>query len=126
MSDMRLIDAEALINVLCARLCSIDNGRTMRQAAIPVADGMRIMELEYCIGLIQCADIIDAVPVVRCKDCVGSSLWNDKLICERISNAMDGYYHGTVEVVNPDDYCSRGIRQTAKPCGAMMDGGAEG
>lgn len=62
MPDVRLIDANALINVLHAKLCRIDNGRTMRQAAIPVADGMRIMELEYCIGLIQCADIIDAVP----------------------------------------------------------------
>ena len=65
MADVRLIDANALVNVLCEKLRSIDNGRTMRQAAISVADGMRIMELEYCIGLIQCADIIDAVPVVH-------------------------------------------------------------
>ena len=69
MADVRLIDANALVNVLCEKLRSIDNGRTMRQAAISVADGMRIMELEYCIGLIQCADIIDAVPVVRCREC---------------------------------------------------------
>lgn len=102
MAELRMIDANALINVLHAKLCSIDNGRTMRQAAIPVADGMRIMELEYCIGLIQCADIIDAVPVVRCWECDQYT----PTICHRV---------GTV--VKPFDYCSYG-----KP---KMDGGAE-
>lgn len=53
--------------------------------------------------------------VVRCKECVGCSRWNDQLVCSRISGVMDGYYHGTVDVVKPDDYCSHGIRETAKP-----------
>lgn len=59
--------------------------------------------------------------LVRCGECVCSSNWNDQLICSRISEVMDGYYHGTIEIVKPDDYCSRGIRQRAKP----LDGGAE-
>lgn len=44
------------------------------------------------------------VKVIRCKDCVyyrGGE-------CERISYVMDGYYHGTEEVKNKDDFCSRG------------------
>ena len=66
---------------------------------------------------------IDAVPVVRCKECVCSSRLDDQLICSRISEVMDGYYHGTVDVVKPDDYCSHGIRETAKPLDVKM--GAE-
>lgn len=103
MADVRLIDANALINVLHAKLCSIDNGRTMRQAAIPVADGMRIMELEYCIGLIQCADIIDAVPVVRCREC------KYKNIPKCCPYQINGFK------VENDWYC---------PMGVKMDGGA--
>ena len=107
MAEKRLIDANALINVLHAKLCSIDNGRTMMQAAIPVADGMRIMELEYCIGLIQCADIIDAVPVVRCRECkYARPLVQDEYVecimwCR--GSQVDGFCH----------------------MGAKMDGGAE-
>lgn len=70
---------------------------------------------------IQNAPTIDAVPVVRCKDCVAVSVCNDELVCSRISEVMDGYYHGTVEIVKPDDYCSKGIRRSC----AKMDGGAE-
>ena len=104
MSDVRLIDANALVNVLCEKLRSIDNGRTMRQAAISVADGMRIMELEYCIGLIQCADIIDAVPVVH-----GYWLYGDEYAghhdvdCSVCGESARTYY----------DYCPN--------CGAKMD-----
>lgn len=59
--------------------------------------------------------------LVRCKDCVCSSMCDDQLICSRIADVMDGYYRGTAEVVKPDDYCSHGIRQKAKP----LYGGAE-
>lgn len=105
MADVRLIDANALVNVLCEKLRSIDNGRTMRQAAISVADGMRIMELEYCIGLIQCADIIDAVPVVRCREC----FYKDIPKC--CPYQINGF-----EVVS-NWYCPMGVRK--------MDGGAD-
>lgn len=59
--------------------------------------------------------------VVRCKECVCCSRWNDQLVCSRISGVMDGYYHGTADVVKPDGYCSHGIRKTAKPIDARMD-----
>ena len=59
---------------------------------------------------------VDAVEVVRCEDCVCVSVWNDELVCERISNVMNGYYHGTVDVVKPDDYCSHGVRKKAVRC----------
>lgn len=105
MHDKRLIDANALINVLHAKLCSIDNGRTMMQAAIPVADGMRIMELEYCIGLIQCADIIDAVEVVHAKWVWTQRGWCCSACCKP----------SLIEAVAFAKWCPR--------CGAKMDGG---
>lgn len=66
---------------------------------------------------------LEPVPVVRCKECVCSSRLDDQLVCSRISEVMYGYYHGTVDVVKPDDYCSHGIRETAKPIDVKM--GAE-
>lgn len=128
-NDVRLIDANALINVLCAKLRSIDNGRIMRQAAIPVADGMRIMELEYCIGLIQCADIIDAVPVVHAKWEIVHGMINPKYSGrKRCTRCGD---------ISPNDMCCREMLTDYCPnCGAKMDakdmdvptkdGGAEG
>ena len=55
---------------------------------------------------------VDAVPVVRCKDC--EHYRNG--ICEKIEYIMDGYYHGTFDVKRPDDFCSYGVK---------MDGGTE-
>lgn len=75
------------------------------------------------IGEVSNALTIDAVPVVRCKECVCSSRLDDQLVCSRIIEVMDRYYHGTVDVVKPDDYCSHGIRKTAKPLDVKM--GAE-
>jgi hypothetical protein len=71
---------------------------------------------------IEAAPTIDAVPVVRCKDCVCVSGLNDDLICSRIRDVMDGYYHGTVDIVKPDDYCSYGKRRVAKCKGAVENG----
>lgn len=103
---MRLIDADRLYDWIC------DMTSSARHTVISVTNALECIE-----G----SPTIDAEPVVRCNECVCCSMWNDQLICSRISNVMDGYYHGTVEVVNPDDYCSRGVRQKAKPCGAKMD-----
>ena len=63
--------------------------------------------------VVRAAPVVDAEPV-RCDECVCCSMCGDQLICSRIADVMDGYYRGTVEVVNPDDYCSKGIRRTAK------------
>lgn len=68
------------------------------------------------------APSIDAVPVVRCKECVCCTIWDDRLICSRISGIADDYYVGSADVVKPEDYCSFGIRQRAMPLDAKTDG----
>lgn len=106
----RLIDANALHAKLEARSRNIDNGRTYAGVSIPRDDGVRLDEIEHGIELVENAPIIDAVEVVRCRECKYCMLWNDMPTCERIANVMDGYYHGTVDVVEPDDFCSHGER----------------
>lgn len=63
------------------------------------------------------APTVDAVPVVRCKDCVNwdeeyssgrKSLGNYRCICHEWSNEEDGFYRYTAE----DDYCSYGERRS--------------
>lgn len=103
MPDMRLIDANAAD---VERICCYYGGNC---------------DIEDVKEWLDEHPTIDAVPVVRCRECVCCSMWNDQLICSRISDVMHGYYHGTIEVVTPDDYCSHGIRQRAKP----LDGGVE-
>ena len=108
---MRIIDADALLERL-----------EMLRWNYSLKAGYRDAMTD-AIGEASNALTIDAVPVVRCKECVCCSRWNDQLVCSRISEVMDGYYHGTVDVVKPDDYCSHGIRETAKPIDVKM--GAE-
>ena len=60
--------------------------------------------------VVRKAPKVDAVEVVRCKDC--KDYRNG--ICGKIEYIMDGYYHGTFEEKRPDDFCSYGEK---------MDGG---
>lgn len=94
---MRLIDADAL----GVGLCSKD-----------------ILPADYCAGwnglirLLENAPTVDAVPVVRCRDCKyyksGELLYPNKF-CFRLKhpteNRVIGYNFG------PDDFCSYGERR---------------
>ena len=100
---MRLIDADAVVE------------RLQRRSDMFHFDKRYVEAIRDAIGEVLTAPALDAVPVVRCEECVCCTMWNDQLICSRIRDVMDGYYHGTAEVVNPDDYCSRGKRRMAKP-----------
>ena len=93
---MRLIDAEAVYKIL--ESCEI------RKATIgnPLTD----WEYGYTCGIeraeseIECATTVDAVPVIRCKDCV----WNREK--EWVDCYMSGM-HGR----NINNFCSRGERK---------------
>lgn len=56
-------------------------------------------------GGIDRMPVVDAVPVVRCKDCEEYIPWLDGKICGLI-----GSYFGNTK---PNDFCSRGIRKKA-------------
>ena len=92
---MRLIDADAVYKIL--ESCEI------RKATIgnPLTD----WEYGYTCGIeraeseIECATTVDAVPVIRCKDCKWYE-FDEKLHC--------GLPHG---VRLKDDYCSDAERK---------------
>lgn len=83
---MRLIDADKLLNDgIRVRCCFNDDGLIM----VPMRDVRKS---------IQNAPTVDAVEVVRCKDCKGMN--EDKFCC-----AWEGF-------VRDDDFCSYGERKT--------------
>ena len=88
---MRLIDADALVSAL-------NNGRLKEQTgrAVPFNAGVA-----FALTMVEYAQTIDAVPVIRCKDCKCWTEWsNGTGSCSRF--ALD--WIGT----DADDFCSMG------------------
>ena len=87
---MRLIDADALIQ--------------KRSHAKAYAPEMYVIGQGYVMD----APTIDAVPVVRCRECKShGTLKSGELFCGKIKTGIYGYYH----TVKADDYCSYGERK---------------
>ena len=85
---MRLIDADALASAL-------NNGRLEEQTgrAVPFNAGVA-----FALTMVEYAPTIDAVPVVRCKDC---KYWGKiGTVCRKLDNVM--FWYGT----DSTDYCS--------------------
>ena len=61
---------------------------------------------EDVIMMIKTAPTVDAVPVVRCKDCVNGTVFVDKQGAEYVDCVLDDY-----SVRKPTDYCSYGKRK---------------
>lgn len=108
MAYVRLIDANALIEKLHQKIRRIDNGRSFRGETMTVDDGMRLMELEYCIGLVQCADVIDAVPAAHGR-------WKPDMYFDQHVMRCTVCNHGFVEGHRAErfSFCPH--------CGAKMD-----
>ena len=91
---MRLIDADALQRRICGAKCEC--------------------EYEDCGNEGDCgydhfisnSPTINAVPVVRCKDCVNGTVFVNKQGAEYVDCVLDDY-----SVRKPTDYCSYGKRK---------------
>ena len=57
-------------------------------------------------SILHSAKPIDAVPVVRCKDCVNGTVFVNKQGAEYVDCVLDDY-----SVRKPTDYCSYGERK---------------
>lgn len=108
MADVRLINADVLLCKLNRKIGKIENGHSSRRESMPVTEGMRIMELEYCIGLVQCEPVIDAVPVVRCFECANRG---DKCKCPMCFDESDGIDFYQVDNTDDDGFCHYGERK---------------
>ena len=62
------------------------------------------LSCEECV--VNDAPTVDAVPVVRCKDCVNGTVFVNKQVAEYVDCVVDDY-----SVRKPTDYCSYGERK---------------
>lgn len=106
-NEKRLIDANAVIK-------DIDN--YYHNSVFPHPGTTWLRGLELAVGLLLKTPTVDAVEVVRCKDCRHSMLWRkpmDSVIGEcfiRKMNSDDEQFC----MVGADDFCSYGERRTDK------------
>jgi hypothetical protein len=108
MADRRLIDANALeasFEKNCSGECDNCEHYRIHHASFAKWE-------MYC-GLIRKAPAIDAVEVVRCRECMN---WQKDWECTR-GKPGDHYCTMIDLVTEPDFYCKHGVK---------MDGGAEG
>ena len=101
---MRLKDADALVKHLCEDVALKHfYGRTMEHA---------VRNLHYLCEFIDNAPTVDAVPVVRCKDCkyFGTTKFFDATIalCKKQRSAKTEM---EVHVTPPDWFCADGERR---------------
>ena len=89
---MRLIDADRLSEAI------YDN--------VPAPYEDASWAKENCLAEIDMAPTVDAVPVVRCKDCVNGTVFVNKQGAEYVDCVLDDY-----SVRKPTDYCSYGERK---------------
>ena len=95
-NEKRLIDANALI-----RLCEL-----FKKKGDPSEDCVTAMDL--CIALFKQADTVDAVEVVRCKDCKNYG-WEQEP-CHGRTQRFCRLHKGLV-VVDRETFCSYGERK---------------
>lgn len=95
------------------------------------ADALRDMFLKECCGecdvcvercqesgecmLVVAAPTIDAVPVVRCKDCKNRGTSYDCPFRRLVFTEAEGYHYEDVTL--DDSFCSFGERKEDAPCG---------
>lgn len=105
---MRLIDADAMKRYIdCGHL------RSPTETCFSELDVVRMLDRQ---------PTIDAVEVVRCKDCVHAGAFPNAYAERRFEGGMncylcrgdDGYGIANVSVVYPDGYCDDGVRREQK------------
>ena len=95
---MRIIDADAMMRVYQEVLCN----------HVSCIECSFFMDDKYCRfeTMLSEAPTVDAVPVVRCKDCVNGTVFVNKQGAEYVDCVLDDY-----SVRKPIDYCSYGKRK---------------
>ena len=98
---MRMIDADQM---------AVDESEAYMSAQVQITDDLKWLVNFSAHSKIQklIADTptVDAVPVVRCKDCVNGTVFVNKQGAEYVDCVLDDY-----SVRKPTDYCSYGKRK---------------
>lgn len=107
---MRLIDADSLKRTLCKTKCGSDEKR-----CVGWPDScFQSYRMDMLTLTLDEAPTIDAVPVVRCKDCKYSGMYCFGDSIEKILACLtveeDGFIRAATSV-DPDAFCSYGERK---------------
>lgn len=100
---MRLIDVDNVIFEF-KRMLDIADERNARPDQKEEFKTIRTY-IEWARYVVECAPIVDAVEVVRCKDCK-----HMKYAIDKAKNGMCGV-HSALIIMNGNDYCSYGERK---------------
>lgn len=110
---MRLIDADALLEESFERICSdCDKRKGVKSGKYRIIYNVgdapcRACEIDDMKGYLDDAPTIDAVPVVRCKDCKYYMDSNEK--CELVDTRLR--FYSTNKRWTNESYCSWGERK---------------
>lgn len=110
LTTVRYIDANKLMSALCLRSCYNREHRCDNDSA--ANEDLKVVEM------IKEMPTIDAVPVVRCKDCMNRGNELECPMCRMVHtwNEDDGSDWYVVDNTADDGYCH---------CGEKMEEGAE-
>lgn len=87
----------------------IDADKLKRQMiAFATGTNANYLVIENIVMMINQADTVDAVEVIRCRD---GKHWSNHSICEVHSEWPDQYNTGHSDYTEPDDFCSHGERK---------------
>lgn len=93
---MRLIDADKVFDII--------------EGCVPAPYEDSREAKEKCLREISDAPTIDAVPVVRCKDCKHHRMLRERDMCAKNAKVLDGHEVG-LTATNPDNFCSYGEKE---------------
>ena len=108
-NEKRLIDANALIAKLKEHSKLFVDAWQGRVYMSP-SDKARVDEIDTCIAEIINAPTVDAVEVVRCKDCKHWQPIHEHILHMECQIFCGAYEYGYP--TNADDFCSYGERRT--------------
>ena len=138
MADVRLIDAKALLK----RIAHHTVHDSLKRITFEAANTYEQVKGDM-FNLVQKAPVIDAVEVVRCKDCTYSRRLNEKeqvifvpqcMVCKNPHGCGVKYKEYDIDgrIVLEHEYCFLGekrketkLQRVCPHCGAKMDGGAK-
>ena len=98
---MRPIDADALKELIDFRMWDVDDDYPHDEAS------NRISEDHAVKKIIDEMPTVDAVPVIRCKDC---TYWDSEITQTAVPNMRSCIYWGRIGTLGID-YCSRAVRK---------------
>lgn len=116
MTFVTLIGVMTMASNLISREALVDKSEILYQHT---ASGKIIPWSAVRVCAINNTPAVDAVEVVRCKDCVHAGVIMNPSAAKRFDGAMnctlcrgdDGYGIYNTSIVYPDDYCSDGVRR---------------